>query len=269
MIITVHGGHNRIVPGASGLLDEVTEDRNIYERLISYLREAGANVVNTTDNAGRTQSANLVNIATACNNAKGDLNISIHLNAGGGHGVECWCYSASSKAVKYASKICENISSATNMTNRGVKYSTSLYVLRKTSAPTVLVECGFVDSQEDHDKFNADTIAKAIANAVASVAGLKAVTSTATATVAKTESATKTTTNIPVTLRMLRNGDSGSDVKALQILLVGNGFSVGSAGNDGKFGNGTAAALKAYQKHVGLSADAICGKNTWNKILGG
>ena len=29
MVINVHGGHNRIVPGASGYLDEVAEDRAV------------------------------------------------------------------------------------------------------------------------------------------------------------------------------------------------------------------------------------------------
>ena len=37
----VHGGHNKIVPGASGYLDEVTEDRKVKNQLILYLRSMG------------------------------------------------------------------------------------------------------------------------------------------------------------------------------------------------------------------------------------
>ena len=39
-------------------------------------------------------------------------------------------------------------------------------------------------------------------------------------------------------------------------------------GADADFGAETETALKAYQKAKGLSADGICGVNTWKKLLG-
>ena len=46
--------------------------------------------------------------------------------------------------------------------NRGAKVNPSYYVLRKTVAPAILVECCFCDSPEDAQKYNAESVATAI-----------------------------------------------------------------------------------------------------------
>lgn len=164
-VYNVHGGHNFIVPGAKGLLDETTEDRKVTARVISALRVAGHTVYDCTDDSGRTQGQNLANIVAKCNAHPVDLNISNHLNAGGGTGVEVWCYDEKTKDI--AAAICQNVSAALGIPNRGVKYSKSLYVLRKTSGRAILVECCFVDSQNDASHWNADKCGDAIASAIA------------------------------------------------------------------------------------------------------
>ena len=70
------------------------------------------------------------------------------------------------------------------------------------------------------------------------------------------------------TLKTLQKGSAGREVRALQILLVGNGYSVGPYGYDGDFGANTETALKRYQEKNGLTVDGICGPKTWAKILG-
>ena len=164
-VYNVHGGHNFIVPGAKGLLDETAEDRKVTARVISALRAAGHTVYDCTDDSGRTQGQNLANIVAKCNAHQVDLNISNHLNAGGGTGVEVWCYDEKTKDIAVA--ICQNVSAALGIPNRGVKYSKSLYVLRKTSGRAILVECCFVDSQNDASHWNADKCGDAIASAIA------------------------------------------------------------------------------------------------------
>lgn len=164
-VYNVHGGHNFIVPGAKGLLDETAEDRKVTARVISALRAAGHTVYDCTDDSGRTQGQNLANIVAKCNAHPVDLNISNHLNAGGGTGVEVWCYNEKTKDI--AAAICQNVSAALGIPNRGVKYSKSLYVLRKTSGRAILVECCFVDSQNDASHWNADKCGDAIASAIA------------------------------------------------------------------------------------------------------
>lgn len=164
-VYNVHGGHNFIVPGAKGLLDETAEDRKVTARVISALRAAGHTVYDCTDDSGRTQGQNLANIVAKCNAHQVDLNISNHLNAGGGTGVEVWCYDEKTKDIAVA--ICASVSSALGIPNRGVKYSKNMYVLRKTAGSAILVECCFVDSQNDASHWNADKCGDAIASAIA------------------------------------------------------------------------------------------------------
>ena len=65
----------------------------------------------------------------------------------------------------------------------------------------------------------------------------------------------------------LRKGSSGEYVTLLQTLLIQHGYDLSPYGADGKFGNKTQEAVKAFQKANGLTADGICGPRTWEKLL--
>ena len=166
MIINVHAGHSLKCRGASGLLDEVNEDRAVKNKVIALLRNEGHTVYDCTDDNGKDQNSNLKAIVNKCNDHKVDLDVSIHLNAGGGTGTEVYIYSDSSKAKDEAERIAKNISNALGIRNRGVKTSTKLYVLRKTNSPALLVECCFVDNAIDKVKWNAEKCAKAIVEGI-------------------------------------------------------------------------------------------------------
>lgn len=75
-----------------------------------------------------------------------------------------------------------------------------------------------------------------------------------------------------VTLPTLRKGNTGTNVKALQLLLIGYGYKMTSNGKtygaDGDFGTATENAVKAYQAAKGLGDDGIVGNKTWSKLLG-
>ena len=71
-----------------------------------------------------------------------------------------------------------------------------------------------------------------------------------------------------VGLRYLTKGCEGEDVRALQILLIGRGYSCGSAGADGDFGKNTDTALRNYQKAKGLEVDGWAGPATMASLLG-
>lgn len=188
----VHGGHNKIVQGASGYLNEVTEDRKVKNAIIKYLKSMGHTVYDCTDDAGKTQSKNLSNIVAKCNAHSGiTLDISIHLNAGGGTGVEVLY--TSSKGKSYAEKVSKSISSTLGLKNRGAKERDNLYVLNHTNATAILVECCFVDNKTDKEKWNVDKCAKAIVEAVTG----KTVSSSSTTpnTTNSTTTSTTTTTN--------------------------------------------------------------------------
>ena len=160
----VHGGHNSIVPGAAKYLNEVTEDRKVKNKVISLLKAAGHTVYDCTDDSGRTQSKNLANIVSKCNKHSVNLDISIHLNAGGGTGAEVLYTSSSGKA--WAEKVSKAVASALGIRNRGAKKRDNLYVLNHTKATAILVECCFVDSRTDKNAWDADKCAEAIVEAV-------------------------------------------------------------------------------------------------------
>ena len=72
-------------------------------------------------------------------------------------------------------------------------------------------------------------------------------------------------TNTPApTSSSLRNGSTGTAVKTLQERLKKLGYYTGSV--DGKYGDGTEAAVKAFQEANGLSADGVAGTRTINKL---
>lgn len=62
-----------------------------------------------------------------------------------------------------------------------------------------------------------------------------------------------------------RRGARGGITALLQERLNSLGFNCGSI--DGKFGDKTYNAVRAFQKSRGLSDDGVVGKNTWRKLL--
>jgi N-acetylmuramoyl-L-alanine amidase len=292
MKVNVHGGHSLKCRGASGLLDEVNEDRAVKNRVIELLRANGHTVYDCTDDNGTTQNANLKAIVNKCNSHSVDLDVSIHLNAGGGTGTEVYIYNSKSKAKDEATRIAENVSSALGIRNRGVKTSTSLYVLRKTKSPSLLIECCFVDNETDKVRWNADKCAKAI---------VEGILNDAVNNVTHTESPNpKPTTNHNAngydewvarlqrelndqfdkgldvdglkghkTLNAcvtVKRGAMGNITRLIQERLNSVGFSLST---DGIFGGNTENAVKVFQKNRGLKSDGIVGRNTWNWLLKG
>ena len=301
----IHAGHcpqGQGASGAVGILQESVEDRKVKNRVISALKGAGHTVYDCTCDEKTTAPDCLKKIVAKCNAHSVDLDVSIHLNSGRNDysgdsktgGVEVWCYNEKTKAI--AAAICASVSSALGITNRGVKYSQALFVLRKTNAPAILVECAFVDDKDDADRWNADKCGDAIASAIAgkTVSGTASAGS-APAAVPASKPATTNVFDRENWIRRLqsecnkqgfsnqrvdgiagkntlagcptvRKGARGNITRLLQERLNSLGFNCGA--EDGIFGSGTRAAVIAFQRAHGLSADGIVGKNTWRALLG-
>ena len=74
-------------------------------------------------------------------------------------------------------------------------------------------------------------------------------------------------------MRVMRKGDSGEDVRALQILLKGNGYDAGAFGPkgdgvDGQYGAATARAVRKLQEDRDLLIDEIAGPQVMESLLG-
>lgn len=178
MRINVHAGHNtdgKVACGAVGIIKESTEARVIKDKVIQYLRKSGHTAYDCTCNNGTSQNDVLKKIVDKCNSKQVDLDVSIHFNSGANDkkgngkstGVEVLVYSKTSKAYDEATRICNKLS-AIGLKNRGVKVNTELFILRKTNAPSLLIEVCFVDDADDVKiyKNNVDKISKAIAEAL-------------------------------------------------------------------------------------------------------
>lgn len=62
-------------------------------------------------------------------------------------------------------------------------------------------------------------------------------------------------------------GAADEDVQTMQNLLQARGHAKNLGTADGRFGPNTTKDLKAFQAAVKITADGICGKNTWAHLL--
>lgn len=156
--------------GAVGLIKESEHTRLVGRKLMKYFRSAGCGVIDCTIDSANTSNEYLAASVALANRQNLDWFISIHFNASGSHegnGVEVYTYNGNQ--YQDALDVCDNIARL-GFKNRGVKSGSGLYVIRKTKAKAMLIECCFCDNQTDVDLYNAiggaDAIAKAIYKAV-------------------------------------------------------------------------------------------------------
>ncbi|MBE6722013.1 MAG: N-acetylmuramoyl-L-alanine amidase [Ruminococcaceae bacterium] len=129
-------------------------------------------------------SADLGRRAAEANAWGADVFVSIHLNAGGGHGVETYRSVAGGKSTTLATDIQQAVQSATGMPAHGEPVKTKIgdygrdwiCVIRETNMPACLVECGFIDTKADMDAWNADKFARGIGNGICKYFGVPVAT---------------------------------------------------------------------------------------------
>lgn len=140
-----HGGYDRGgIPGQRVSEKDMTLD--VARRLKSVLAASGYRVVMTRDSDVFVPLGTRTAIANSNRNA---IFVSIHFNSatrGGASGIETYFYSRDSLAL--ASAIHHYVVGGAPSPSRGVRRR-GYYVLRKTSVPAVLVECGFLTNSTE------------------------------------------------------------------------------------------------------------------------
>jgi len=135
-----HGGFDRGgIPGQR--VAEKTMTLDVAQRLKEVLTAYGYRVVMTRDSDVFVPLGTRVAIANSYRNA---IFVCIHFNAarrGSASGIETYFYS--SQSLPLASAIHYYVAGGAPSSNRGVRRR-GFYVLRKTTVPSVLVECGFL-----------------------------------------------------------------------------------------------------------------------------
>jgi N-acetylmuramoyl-L-alanine amidase len=135
-----HGGFDRGgIPGQR--VPEKTMTLDVAQRLKAVLTAYGYPVVMTRDSDMFVPLGTRVAIANSYRDA---IFVCIHFNAarrGSANGIETYFYS--SQSLPLASAIHYYVAGGAPTPNRGVRRR-GFYVLRKTTIPAVLVECGFL-----------------------------------------------------------------------------------------------------------------------------
>ncbi|MEO8440812.1 MAG: N-acetylmuramoyl-L-alanine amidase [Spartobacteria bacterium] len=135
-----HGGFDRGgTPGQR--VPEKAMALDVAQRLEKRLRQAGYRVVMTRDSDVFVPLGERVRVANRYRDA---VFVCIHFNSAsrvGANGIETYYYSSDS--ARLAADIHRHVVSGTTTENRGIRQR-GYYVLRRTSIPAVLVECGFL-----------------------------------------------------------------------------------------------------------------------------
>ena len=71
-----------------------------------------------------------------------------------------------------------------------------------------------------------------------------------------------------VVFPVLKKGSTGPAVKAMQILLIGYGYSCGKYKDDGDFGADTEKAVRKYQQANSMTVDGKAGPDTLGRLYG-
>lgn len=157
-IICLDAGHGGEPGAVNGSKYESIATLDIAKKVGSILKEKGHTVIYTRT---KDRSVPLFGRCAISNNKGVNAFISIHLNAStnrNAHGIETWhYYKVGDKTKELANNIQNALIKSTSATNRGVKTTETLYVLKHTIAPAVLVECGFISNHEESELlFNED-----------------------------------------------------------------------------------------------------------------
>ena len=81
-----------------------------------------------------------------------DYFLSLHTNASSiaaASGSEAFAFSRTSPAFALGEDILEGLAASTGLRNRGMQVRSGLYVLRKTTMPSLLIELGFITNPDD------------------------------------------------------------------------------------------------------------------------
>lgn len=172
--VVVDPGHGGKDPGAvCGDVREADVNLAVGLVLAELLRARGYGVTMTRIEEG--QHVGLDERCRIANRSEARCFVSVHCNsegeAGAGarkaSGVECLYMEGSERGKRLAELVQRRLVAVTGARDRGVKTRQGLAVLRGTSMPAVLVECGFLSNAAERMLLGTPGYRQAVAGAVA------------------------------------------------------------------------------------------------------
>ena len=259
------GGHSQASCGAIGLINELTEDRKLYPKVLQLL-SAENTVVNLTPPESYAYPQELMYGINLANASSLDYAFSIHFNSSeetdAPIGSEVWIGDGASQETKNrANRIVNNLV-ALGFVNRGLKYSPreeKLGEILDTNMPWFIIEICFVSSKADVDLYNrlgVDAIAKAVAEGLLghSLSGSQPIQATPVSQPVQ-----------PIQVDRVAEAKKfiGTRCTELQTKLNKIGYKLTV---DGDFGNLTFLAVIDFQGKNGLVQDGLAGNATFSKL---
>lgn len=147
-------------------------NRHIAEEIRDILVSEGYTNVKYTVGPKNPADISLASRVKLSNRLEADLFVSIHCNASPNHnarGFEVFSSKGKTKSDDVAKMVLGNVKPVLEKyetPNRGVKEE-NFYVLKKTNAPAILIECGFFDNWEDFVLLKSPVYQQQLARAIA------------------------------------------------------------------------------------------------------
>ena len=178
--IVIDAGHGGTDPGKVGINGALEKDINlkIAKKVQQFLEMEDVEVVLTRDsdaglyddNASNKKVQDMKRRVEIIEGANPILTVSIHQNSYHEeyvHGAQTFYYQGSEQSKALAEKIQQVLLNEVDKNNtRVAKANDSYYLLKKTSVPIVIVECGFLSNSEEAQKLSSDYYQEKLAWAI-------------------------------------------------------------------------------------------------------
>lgn len=178
--VVIDAGHGGTDPGKVSVDGSLEKDINleIAKKLQQFLIMEDVDVVLTREsdaglydeNASNKKVQDMKNRVQIIEEKKPALTVSIHQNSYHEeyvHGAQVFYYSNSEKSKELAERIQQVMTLELDKDNtRQAKANDSYYLLKKTSSPIVIVECGFLSNYEEAQKLASELYQEKVAWAV-------------------------------------------------------------------------------------------------------
>jgi len=156
-IILIDAGHGGYDPGkVSGSTQEKTINLAIAQKLQAYLEQADATAFMTRvddSDLARTKKSDMRSRKLTADTSSADIFVSIHQNSypsSSVKGAQVFYFNHSDNSKRLAQCIQNELKSFIDNDNkREVTENSSYYVLKNTSMPAVIVECGFLTNPSE------------------------------------------------------------------------------------------------------------------------
>lgn len=166
--VVIDAGHGGADPGKVGVDGSLEKDINlqIAKKLAQFLTAADVDVVLTREtdaglydeNISNKKVQDMKNRVALIEEKKPALTVSIHQNSYHEeyvHGAQVFYYAGSEESKALAERIQQMLAREVDPDNaRQAKANDSYYLLKKTSSPIVIVECGFLSNYEEAQKLS-------------------------------------------------------------------------------------------------------------------